>query len=282
MLIALIQLKITILRALPFLERSNYGDNMSKGPKRRKYPTDIIIDTVELMSSSDQTKEKLESNMKNEIIHLASQQDSKKDFIRQFHELLRLRRDVRRFKSRQVPENLIQEIISAIELAPSVGLSEPTRLIRIQTKEIKYDIITNFEMENSRALAGYTGSKAQKYADLKLSGLKEAPVQFAVYCDVETAQGFGLGARTIPETKAYSTACAVMLMWLSASARNLGMGWVSIFNVEEMNQLLQVDPAWKFMGCLCIGWPEEQHLDPELQRYGWQERRPGGAIVITK
>jgi len=204
------------------------------------------------------------------------------EFIKRFNELVRMRRDVRRFKSEQVSEDLIQEIIAATEFAPSVGLSEPTRLIRIQTEETKNAVIANFEAENARALAGYTGCQAQKYACLKLSGLREAPVRFAIYCDVATEQGLGLGARTIPETKAYSTACAVMLMWLSAAARGLGMGWVSIFDVPEMNQLLAAKPAWKFMGCLCIGWPEEQHFDPELQRHGWQKRYSGGARVIIR
>ena len=204
------------------------------------------------------------------------------EFIKQFNELVRLRRDVRRFKPEEVSEELIQEIIAATEFAPSVGLSEPTRLVRIQTEETKSGVIANFESENARALAGYTGCQAQKYACLKLSGLREAPVRFAIYCDVTTEQGLGLGARTMPETKAYSTVCAVMLMWLCAAARGLGMGWVSIFDVAEINRLLGVKPTWKFMGCLCIGWPEEQHFDPELQRYGWQKRRSGGAKVIIR
>jgi len=204
------------------------------------------------------------------------------DFVRAFDELVRLRRDVRRFGPAGVAEELVQEIVAAMQFAPSVGLSEPTRLVRLASEQIRTQVLANFETENEKALAGYIGQRAQKYSSLKLAGLREAPVQFAVYCDEATSQGHGLGVRTMPEAKAYSSACAVMLMWLAAAARGLGLGWVSIFDVEGLSKLLGVGPEWKFMGCVCIGWPEEQHLDPELERAGWETRRPGGPIVITK
>ncbi|MEO0809040.1 MAG: 5,6-dimethylbenzimidazole synthase [Pseudomonadota bacterium] len=204
------------------------------------------------------------------------------DFIAQFDELIRLRRDVRRFKPTSVEEALVLEVIAATRFAPSVGLSEPTRLMRLQSEEIRAAVRANFEAANAKALAGYHGEQAHKYAGLKLAGLTEAPIQLAVYCDAATEQGYGLGAHTMPETKNYSTACAVMLMWLAAAARGLGIGWVSIFDVAALNRLLGANQNWTFMGCLCIGRPEEQHFDPELQRAGWQARRADGPTIITR
>ena len=34
---------------------------------------------------------------------------------------------------------------------------------------------------NAKALDGYKGSKKQQYASLKLSGMREAPIQLAIY-----------------------------------------------------------------------------------------------------
>ncbi|MEM9358070.1 MAG: 5,6-dimethylbenzimidazole synthase [Pseudomonadota bacterium] len=203
-------------------------------------------------------------------------------FVRELDALFRQRRDVRRFLNKPVDENTVTEILATSCTAPSVGLSEPTRFLRLQNTSIRSDILANFEAANAEALQGYEGDQAKLYAGLKLAGLKEAPVQFAVFCDTSTAKGSGLGSRTMPEALVYSSVCAVMTMWLAASARGLGLGWVSIFDVDALAKTLKAPESWSFIGCLCIGWPEEYHLDPELERAGWEHRDPKGPHVETR
>ena len=113
---------------------------------------------------------------------------------------------------------------------------------------------------------------AELYAKLKLAGLRDAPVQLAVFCDEATEQGHGLGARTMPEARRYSTVCALHTFWLAARARGLGVGWVSILDPAESQRRSTFRRAWAFIGYLCVGWPREEHLIPELERAGWQAR----------
>ena len=40
-------------------------------------------------------------------------------------------------------------------------------------------------------------------------------------------------------------------------------------------------PEWAFVAYLCIGWPQEEHIDPELERHGWQNRLDDDAGVIV-
>ena len=61
---------------------------------------------------------------------------------------------------------------------------------------------------NAKALDGYKGSKKQQYASLKLSGMREAPVQLAIYCDDCTIKGNGLGAQSMTEMRRYSVVSA--------------------------------------------------------------------------
>lgn len=203
-------------------------------------------------------------------------------FIAALDTLFRQRRDVRRFLTTPVDEATITDILAASCTAPSVGLSQPTRFVRLASQPVRDRVLSNFEAANKQALHDYDDEQARLYATLKLAGLREAPVQFAVFCDTATPKGSGLGSRTIPETLLYSTACAVMTMWLAASARGLGLGWVSIFDVEALANDLDVPVDWTFVGCLCIGWPEEYHLDPELERAGWEQRDQGGPNVETR
>jgi len=108
---------------------------------------------------------------------------------------------------------------------------------------------------------------------LKLEGLSQAPVHLAVCADEATAQGAGLGRQTMPETIRYSVVAAIQTLWLAARAEGLGVGWVSILDPAEIKRTLDLPADWSFIAYLCLGWPEEEHADPELERHGWEQRR---------
>ncbi|MEM8755914.1 MAG: 5,6-dimethylbenzimidazole synthase, partial [Pseudomonadota bacterium] len=163
-------------------------------------------------------------------------------------------------------------------LAPSVGLSEPWRVVSVESPAARAAALANFEAANAAALEGYSGADAAAYAGLKLSGMREAPVQLAVFCDDETDKGGGLGARTMPEARRYSVVAAIMNLWLAARARGLGLGWVSILDPGRLASDLAAPADWALIGYLCLGWPEEEHEDPELERAGWSARADALAV----
>ena len=195
------------------------------------------------------------------------------DFRDQLDLLMRLRRDVRRFRSDPVDEAVLARCLSAFQLAPSVGLSEPWRILRIQSDAARDAALKNFQAANAQALQGYSGERAAKYASLKLSGMQDAPVQLAVYCDDETQQGHGLGAATMPEMRRYSVVTAITLFWLALRAEGLGLGWVSILDPEQLNRDLNVPEGWQLIGYFCLGHPEEISETPELEQKGWETRQ---------
>lgn len=187
-------------------------------------------------------------------------------------DLMRWRRDVRRFRSDPVDEALLAEALGAFSLAPSVGLSEPWRLVRVDSAAKRALAVENFETANARALVGYSGDTAERYAGLKLSGMREAPVQLAVFSDEATTKGAGLGRQTMPEMLRYSVVSALMLFWLAARARGLGVGWVSILDDARLTRDLEVPQDWALVAYLCVGWPQEDGEQPELERLGWEQR----------
>lgn len=205
------------------------------------------------------------------------------EFQSEFEELMHWRRDVRRFqKDKGVEEAILDRALSsAFHSAPSVGLSEPWRIVRIESKEARNLVLHNFQAKNEDALEGYDGEKRQKYTSLKLSGMKEAPVQLAIFCDDGTSKGSGLGAQTMPEMRRYSVVCAITLFWLAARSVGLGVGWVSILDPERLRKDLDVPSHWSLVGYLCVGWPEEDHDNPELELYGWENRTARDDLVIT-
>jgi 5,6-dimethylbenzimidazole synthase len=193
-------------------------------------------------------------------------------FRAQFAELVRWRRDVRRFRSDPVAPELLERLLALTACAPSVGLSQPWRFVLVDSPEGRLAIRDNFSQANKAALEGYGGERQARYARLKLEGLSQAPIHLVVCADETTTQGHGLGRRTMPETIRYSVVAAVQTLWLAARAEGLGLGWISILDPEAVRSALDLPADWTFIAYLCLGWPEEEHDDPELERHGWQER----------
>lgn len=193
--------------------------------------------------------------------------------------LLAWRRDVRRFRTDPVPPALIGRLLDVVQLAPSVGNSQPWRWVAVDDPVRRQAIRDNFQHCNEAAKAGQADDRQAQYAALKLEGLRTAPVQFAVFCDSGTGQGHGLGRSTMPETMAYSTVAAITTFWLAARAEGVGVGWLSILDPDRVKSALEVDPGWRFIAYLCVGWPEEEHDDPELVRHGWQARTEAGRTI---
>jgi 5,6-dimethylbenzimidazole synthase len=197
-------------------------------------------------------------------------------------ELLRWRRDVRRFRTDPIPDPMVEELLDLACLAPSVGNAQPWRFVSIDDPRNRAAMVANFNTANERALAGYQGERARLYAGLKLAGLKEAPRHLAVFCDETTGQGQGLGRQTMPETLRYSAVLAVHTLWLAARTRGLGVGWVSILDPDAASRQLQVPNGWVLVAYLCLGWPVEEHDQPELQRAGWQAREDACRQVLRR
>jgi 5,6-dimethylbenzimidazole synthase len=204
------------------------------------------------------------------------------EFRAQFAELLRWRRDVRRFRADPIPAPLIEKLLALAALAPSVGLSQPWRFVLVETPERRAAIRENFARANAAALDGYGGERQARYARLKLEGLSQAPVHLVVCADETTAQGHGLGRKTMPETLRYSVVAAIQTLWLAARAEGLGVGWVSILDPAEACATLDLPPGWSFVAYLCLGWPEEEHDDPELERHGWEQRACEASVTPLK
>ena len=208
--------------------------------------------------------------------------DFSEKFQKDFETLLKWRRDVRRFKQEPLPAGALDHLLQLADLAPSVGNSQPWRIVVVDSAEARGRIIGSFEAENEEAARTYSDDKALTYRQLKLAGLKEAPVHLAIFCDDDPEQGHGLGRLTMPETLAYSTVSMIHTFWLAARAEGVGVGWVSILDPDAVTEALQVDAGWRLVAYLCVGYPEEEHIDPELERARWQARTPLASRVIHR
>jgi 5,6-dimethylbenzimidazole synthase len=183
------------------------------------------------------------------------------------------RRDVRsQFLPDPVPDDVLNRILDAAHHAPSVGFMQPWDFLVIRDADIRQAVYRNFESASRRAAEAYKAEQRKLYDSLKLAGIVEAPVNVCVTCDHARPKGSGLGRRTDPAVDVYSTVCAVQNLWLAARAESLGVGWVSILDLEQLKSTLGIPPALTPIAYLCIGYVSEFRPQPDLEEKGWETR----------
>ena len=194
-------------------------------------------------------------------------------------EIMMYRRDVRgnKFTQKPVPEEAIQKIFMAASLAPSVGFSQPWEFLVIRNEDTKRKVVESFEAENQKANALFEGKKKELYSRLKLEGIREAPVNIAVY--YTSSKKPVLGQTSMKEAGEYSVVCAIQNMWLMARAMNIGLGWVSIIDPEAVKGILKSSPENKLIAYLCIGYVDEFLESPELEMLDWEKRKELQSVV---
>lgn len=199
-----------------------------------------------------------------------------------FARLVRIRRDVRRFRPDPVSDECLERLLELAHHAPSVGLSQPWRFVRVRDPARRQALAEHVDACNAKAAEAYSGERRKRYAGLQLHGLHEAPVILGIYCDEATGQGRGLGAASMPEMRRYSCVTAVHTLWLAARAEGIGLGWVSILEPEVVDRLLDVPDDWRGLGLLCLGYPQEAFDRPELEQRGWERRSDWRSTLIDR
>lgn len=182
------------------------------------------------------------------------------------------RRDMRHFAGGTVAPELLGRLLAAAHQAPSVGLMQPWRFIRISQCELRGRIQALVEQERVRT-AQALGERSDDFMKLKVEGINDcAEVLVAALMDNRESHIFG--RRTLPEMDLASLACAIQNLWLAARAEGLGLGWVSLFDPQALAALLGMPPGAKPVAILCLGPVTEFYAQPMLVQENWAEERP--------
>ncbi|MEE3504662.1 5,6-dimethylbenzimidazole synthase [Pseudomonas sp. 10C3] len=182
------------------------------------------------------------------------------------------RRDMRHFIGGSVAPELLARLLEAAHQAPSVGLMQPWRFIRISDRSLRESIKTQVEAERILT-AEALGERSDDFMKLKVEGINDcAEVLVAALMDDRERHIFG--RRTLPEMDMASLSCAIQNLWLAARAEGLGMGWVSLFEPQALADLLGMPAGAKPLAILCLGPVAEFYPAPMLVLEGWAQARP--------
>ena len=188
------------------------------------------------------------------------------------------RRDMRHFTPAPVDPATLARLLRAAHHAPSVGFMQPWRFIRITDAALRTEIHSLVEAER-RATADALGERQDEFMRLKVEGVRECG-ELLVVALTDDRERHVFGRRTLPEMDLASAACAIQNMWLAARAEGLGMGWVSLFDVDALRTLLGMPAGAKPIAVLCIGHVDAFYAKPMLEEERWATRMPIDACLF--
>lgn len=189
------------------------------------------------------------------------------------------RRDMRHFAGGTVAPELLARLLEAAHQAPSVGLMQPWRFIRITRPELRESIHGQVEAERVRT-AEALGERSDEFMRLKVEGIRDC-AELLVVALMDQREKHIFGRRTLPEMDLASLACAIQNLWLAARAEGLGLGWVSLFEPQALAELLHMPAGSKPLAILCLGPVTEFYSEPMLVQEGWATPRPLQELLFT-
>lgn len=193
------------------------------------------------------------------------------------------RRDMRHFLPTSIEPDVLERLLQAAHHAPSVGLMQPWRFIRItdmDTRKAIHQLVDDERIKTAQAIGEYENTaRMAEFLRLKVEGVMDCgELLVATLCDKREKHIFG--RRTLPEMDVASVSCAIQNMWLAARAEGLGMGWVSIFDPIQLGALLKMPDGAKPIAVLCLGHVNTFYKEPMLIEAGWKQAKPLSEMVM--
>lgn len=188
------------------------------------------------------------------------------------------RRDMRHFNATPIDETVLRRLLEAAHAAPSVGLMQPWRFMRITDPALRQGIHTLVEQERQRT-AQALGVRESEFLRLKVEGILECG-ELLVVALMPDRDSHIFGRRTLPQMDLASVACAIQNLALAARAEGLGLGWVSLFEPLTLAELLAMPEGAEPVAILCLGHVDRFYPEPMLALEGWAEVRPLDELLM--
>lgn len=191
------------------------------------------------------------------------------------YDVIRQRRDVRaEFTGELVDDATLLRILDAAHRAPSVGNSQPWDFVVVRDQRTLARFATHVADKRIEFRDALPPERARTFEPIKIEGVTESGTGIVVTHNDSRGGPQVLGKATVPETGLYSTILAIQNLWLAATSEGVGVGWVSFYDAPVLAELIELPAGIRPVAWLCIGPVHEFQRTPDLERFGWRQRRP--------
>jgi 5,6-dimethylbenzimidazole synthase len=190
------------------------------------------------------------------------------------YETIHRRRDVRgQFTGEPIATAVLERVLTAAHAAPSVGLTQPWDFILVEDMGTRKAFYEHVQAERATFAASLDPERAALFEGIKIDGVLESSLAVVVTYDPDRGQPGVLGRHAIDDAGLYSTCLAIQNLWLSATAEELGVGWVSFYRESFLAQLVDIPDPIRPLAWLCVGPVTHLEPAPDLERHQWGHRR---------
>jgi 5,6-dimethylbenzimidazole synthase len=190
--------------------------------------------------------------------------------IETVYRVMSMRRDMRHFLPDPLDDALLERLLGAAHMAPSVGLMQPWRFIRVRDRGLRASIHALVEAERVKT-AQALAERADEFMRLKVEGILDCG-ELLVAALAGGREAHIFGRRTMPDMDLASVACAIQNLWLAARAENVGLGWVSLFDPQALQVLMRMPEGSRPVAVLCLGYVPAFYQCPMLEEVDWAHR----------
>jgi 5,6-dimethylbenzimidazole synthase len=191
------------------------------------------------------------------------------------YDVIARRRDVRaEFSGEPLDQAVLDRLLNAAHAAPSVGHSQPWDFVLVRDLDTRSRFQQHVQTERATYAATLPPERQQTFARIKVEGVLESGLGIVITHDPERGGPQVLGRHAIDDAGLYSTCLAIQNLWLAATAEGVGVGWVSFYREEFLQDLLGIPDHVRPIAWLCVGPVTHLEDTPDLERHGWREKRP--------
>jgi nitroreductase len=167
-------------------------------------------------------------------------------------EIIKQRRSIRRYQSKEIPEEVLSKVLEAFQWAPSFGNAQCWELIIIKDPAIKEALQATLAK----------GNPAKK-------SITKAPLLIAICAKLKNS-GYDKGEALtqIGDWAMYDLGMANQNLCLMA--HNLGLGTVVVawFDHDRVNEILEVPSGYKALTIIPLGYPVADAKAPDRRKIG--------------
>lgn len=188
-----------------------------------------------------------------------------------FHDFLRSRRSVRRFRPDPVPDSAIARMITTAVSAPSAHNRQPWRFCVLKHSESKARLAGAMAADFRRDLLkdDLPPAEVDARVERSRSRITSSPVVIVLCLDMSEMDVYPDQRRAAAERMMtiQSTAAAGMQLLLAAHAEGLGAVWTCgpLFAPEVVCAALDLDPHWEPQAMFFIGQPDQPPRPKEMK-----------------
>ncbi|MGE5073992.1 MAG: nitroreductase family protein [Anaerolineae bacterium] len=188
-----------------------------------------------------------------------------------FHEFLRSRRSVRRFRAQAIPEETVQRMLATAVCAPSAHNRQPWRFCVLRGAAAKARLADRMAADFRRDLQSdrLPADEIEKRVAGSRARINGAPLVVVLCMDMSEMDVYPDERRASAERMMaiQSTAAAGLQLLLAAHAEGLASVWTCgpLFAPEVVREALALDATWEPQAMFFIGQADQQSRKKEMK-----------------